>query len=93
MLIRKPHKIAAARRARRDRQADLARRLHVSQQYISRIETGKEPNCSRQFARQLSRDLGLDLADVFLDDQLAARRVRQQDPRRRLPRPPARRAS
>lgn len=65
MKILKPRTIAEARRLRDDRQADVAAKLGVSQQYISRVERGVEKECSPQFARLLCRYLDIDIDEVF----------------------------
>jgi len=51
-------KIAELREAKHLRQVDLARRLGVSQQFISQIETGDEKNLTIETIIKIARSLG-----------------------------------
>ena len=51
-------RIAEIRRQRRMRQADLAKKMHVSQQFISQIETGQETNLTLDTLMRLAKSLG-----------------------------------
>ncbi len=50
--------LAKLRRARGWSQAELARQAHVSQAYVSQVESGRRPNPSLVFAAQLATALG-----------------------------------
>ena len=58
-------KIAELRRAARLNQAGLAKRLHVSQQYVSRLETGREKNLSIDTLVHIAVTLGRDVRISF----------------------------
>lgn len=58
-------KIAALRRESRLNQAELAGKLHVSQQYVSRIETGREKNLTIDTLVRIAATLGRDLRISF----------------------------
>jgi DNA-binding XRE family transcriptional regulator len=51
-------KIAELREERHLRQADLAKRLGVSQQFISQIETGQERNLTLETLVKIAKSLG-----------------------------------
>ena len=51
-------RIAEIRQGRRMRQADLAKKMHVSQQFISQIETGQETNLTLDTLMKLAKSLG-----------------------------------
>src|SRR3989338_11143936 len=51
-------KIAELREAKHLRQVDLARRLGVSQQFISQIETGDEKNLTIETIIKIAKSLG-----------------------------------
>lgn len=65
MKITRPRQITAARRALNYTQADLAQLVGCTQQYVSRIESGKERHCSERFAHELMQRLQLDPTAVF----------------------------
>ena len=51
-------RIAEIRQGRRMRQADLAKKMHVSQQFISQIETGQDANLTLDTLVKLAKSLG-----------------------------------
>lgn len=51
-------KIAELRQEKHLRQADLAKRLGVSQQFISQIETGEEKNLTIETIIRIAKSLG-----------------------------------
>ena len=51
-------KISELREEKHLRQADLAKRLGVSQQFISQIETGKEKNLTLETLIKIAKSLG-----------------------------------
>ncbi len=58
-------KIAELREAKHLRQIDLARRLGVSQQFISQIETGDEKNLTIETIIKIARSLGRGVSISF----------------------------
>lgn len=51
-------RIAEIRQQGRMRQADLAKKMHVSQQFISQIETGQQSNLTLDTLVKLAKSLG-----------------------------------
>lgn len=74
MKIVRPREIAAARRRAKITQKDLAALLGVTQQYVSRIECGREPACSDKLSRDIARRLDLDLDRIFKAPKRSRRR-------------------
>lgn len=58
-------KIAELRQQRKLRQVDLAKMLHVSQQFISQIETAQEKNLTLDTLTKIAASLGKDLIISF----------------------------
>ena len=58
-------KIAELREEKHLRQADLAKRLGVSQQFISQIETGEEKNLTLETMVKIAKSLGRGLNISF----------------------------
>ena len=58
-------KIAEMRQGSHLRQADLARKMHVSQQFISQIESGQETNLTLDTLLKLARSLGRNIKISF----------------------------
>lgn len=58
-------KIAELRRESRLNQAALAEKLHVSQQYVSRLETGREKNLTIDTLVRIAATLGRDVRISF----------------------------
>lgn len=58
-------KIAELREEKHMRQADLAKRLGVSQQFISQIETGEEKNLTLETMLKIAKSLGCGLNISF----------------------------
>lgn len=58
-------KIAELREEKHLRQADLAKRLGVSQQFISQIETGEEKNLTIETIIKIAKSLGRGVAISF----------------------------
>ncbi len=58
-------KIAELRQQRKLRQVDLAKRLHVSQQFISQIETAQEKNLTLDTLTKIASSLGNDITISF----------------------------
>lgn len=58
-------KIAELREEKHLRQADLAKRLGVSQQFISQIETGEEKNLTLETMIKIARSFGRGLSISF----------------------------
>jgi len=58
-------KIAEIREEKHLRQADLARKLGVSQQFISQIETGEEKNLTLETMIKIAKSLGRGLSISF----------------------------
>lgn len=58
-------KIAEIREEKHLRQADLARKLGVSQQFISQIETGEEKNLTLETMIKIAKSLGRGLNISF----------------------------
>ena len=58
-------KIAELREEKHLRQADLAKKLGVSQQFISQIETGEEKNLTLETMVKIAKSLGRGLSISF----------------------------
>ena len=58
-------KISELREEKHLRQADLAKKLGVSQQFISQIETGEEKNLTLETMIKIARSLGRGLSISF----------------------------
>ena len=58
-------KIAGLRQENRLTQAELAKKLHVSQQYVSRLETGLEKNLTIDTLVRIAATLGHDVRISF----------------------------
>ena len=58
-------KIAQLRQEHKLRQVDLAQRLHVSQQFISQIETAQEKNLTLDTLTKIAGSLGNDITISF----------------------------
>ncbi len=58
-------KIAELREGKHLRQVDLARRLGVSQQFISQIETGEEKNLTIETIIKIAKSLGRGVSISF----------------------------
>lgn len=58
-------KIAELREEKHLRQADLAKKLGVSQQFISQIETGEEKNLTLETMIKIAKSLGRGLSISF----------------------------
>ena len=58
-------KIAELRQQHKLRQVDLAQRLHVSQQFISQIETAQEKNLTLDTLTKIASSLGNDITISF----------------------------
>ena len=58
-------RIAEIREEKHLRQADLAKKLGVSQQFISQIETGEEKNLTLETMIKIARSLGRGLSISF----------------------------
>jgi len=58
-------KIAELRQENRLTQAELAKKLHVSQQYVSRLETGLEKNLTIDTLVRIAATLGRDVRISF----------------------------
>jgi len=58
-------KLAELRQARKLKQADLARMLKVSQQFISQIETAQEDNLTLDTLAKIANSLGRDVMISF----------------------------
>jgi len=58
-------KIAELREEKHLRQADLAKRIGVTQQFISQIETGEEKNLTLETMIKIARSLGRGLCISF----------------------------
>ena len=58
-------RIAELREEKHLRQADLAKRLGVTQQFISQIETGEEKNLTLETMIKIARSLGRGLCISF----------------------------
>ena len=58
-------RIAELREEKHLRQSDLARKLGVSQQFISQIETGQEKNLTLETILKIARSLGRGLSISF----------------------------
>ena len=58
-------KIAELRQEHNLRQVDLAKRLHVSQQFISQIETAQEKNLTLDTLTKIASSLGNDITISF----------------------------
>lgn len=58
-------KIAELRRGHKLKQVDLAQRLHVSQQFISQIETAQEKNLTLATLIKIASSLGNDITISF----------------------------
>jgi DNA-binding XRE family transcriptional regulator len=58
-------KIAEIRQDSHLRQADLAKKMHVSQQFISQIESGQETNLTLDTLFKLAKSLGRNIKISF----------------------------
>ena len=58
-------KIAELRQEQKLKQIDLAKRLHVSQQFISQIETAQEKNLTLDTLTKIAGSLGNDITISF----------------------------
>ena len=58
-------RIAELRQDSRMRQSDVAKKMHVSQQFISQIETGEESNLTVETLIKIARSLGRGLKISF----------------------------
>ena len=66
-------------------QADLAAAVERSQEWVSKIESGRITNPHKSTLQRLARVLGVDVADLYIaaqlaDSQSAARRIAQTLP-------------
>lgn len=65
MRIKDPKKLATRRQRRGVSQAQLARAVNRSQQFISQLEQGTLKNCSKDAAEQIALWLDVDVEDYF----------------------------
>lgn len=70
MKITNPERIATRRRRLGYTQANLADLVGCTQQYISLMENGTDPDCSEAIALKLCKRLDLDLEDVFEEREI-----------------------
>lgn len=70
MHVKDPGKLRRRRKDKGYSQADLAKLVVCTQQYISMLENGTDSDCSERIAERICKRLGVDLEDFFEERSL-----------------------